>query len=177
MKTEITQENLHDLFDYKDGNLYWREDKGNIKAGDKAGSEGKRYWKIQINYKGYSLSRLVHLYHHGYLPENRLMRSDKLNGYQVENLEEASKSCIQARQEPNSRNKTGIRGVQVSKRDCIGGWVAVIIVNYKHKTLGQTRDLLEACCLRYAAEQCLGWDTLSESTAAKYVKEHIRGIK
>lgn len=46
MKAEITQEKLHDLFDYKDGNLYWREDRGNIKAGDKAGSEGKRYCKI-----------------------------------------------------------------------------------------------------------------------------------
>lgn len=105
------------------------------------------------------------------------MRSDKLNGYQVENLEEASKSCIQARQYSNSRNKTGIKGVQVSKRDCIGGWVVVIIVNYKHKTLGQTRDFLEACCLRYAAEQRLGWNTLSESPAAKYVKEHIQRVK
>lgn len=169
MKTEITQELLHDLFHYKDGNLYWREDRSiNAKAGDLAGTKNKPH-RIGINNKIYTVSRLIYLFHYGYFPENKLINLIELQGNKIENLEEASLSCIQSRRV--QKNLSKIKGIYFNKVN--KHWRAEI----KNKVIGCKKDFLEAACLRYAAEQCLGWDRLSESPAAKYAKEHIQGIK
>lgn len=156
---EITQEILHDLFDYKDGNLYWKEDRGiRIKAGDRAGTKTGRdgHNHVRICYSQYSVARLIFLYFNGYLPENRLTRTRKVKGTRIENLEEASFSCVQSKQEMRKDNKSGIKGINYSKKD--KKWRVVIGFNYKAKTIGTVNDFLEACCLRYAAEQCLDRD-------------------
>lgn len=169
MKAEITQDKLHDLFDYKDGNLYWKNPESKrVRDGDKAGTVSRGFCCIQINKKKYSATRLIYFYHHGYFPENKLICINKSRGVKIENLEESSLNCIQSRQKIQVRNHSKIKGIHFDENR--RKWR----VEIKRKFLGYIQDFLEACCLRYAAEQCLGWDTLSESSAAKYVKEHIR---
>ena len=60
----ITQEICVNLFDYKDGNLYW---KTNNKIAGYVTNQG--YKSIKINQKKYLAHRLVFLYHYGYLPQ------------------------------------------------------------------------------------------------------------
>ena len=68
---ELTQDLLKELFDYRDGELYWKVSRTNsIKVGDLAGTvDGGGYRVIRINGKTYKAHRMIYLYHHGYLPE------------------------------------------------------------------------------------------------------------
>lgn len=50
----LTKEYLHEIFDYRDGNLYWKIKKAyKIKIGQKAGSlqSDKQYFQVSINKK------------------------------------------------------------------------------------------------------------------------------
>lgn len=68
---ELTQEYVRSLFDYRDGELYWRVSNSNrVKVGDLVGSDhGDGYRIVMINRKNYRAHRLIFLYHHGYVPE------------------------------------------------------------------------------------------------------------
>ena len=89
----MTKEELHELFEYRDGNLYWKINRVTKKCiGKKAGSKCKNgYEHIQINYKYIYSHRAIFLYHHGYLPKIL----DHINGIRddnrIENLELWSK--------------------------------------------------------------------------------------
>lgn len=89
----ITQKQLHELFDYRDGHLYWKHDmcRGRIKAGERAGCQGGRYWKIKLFQKCYYAHRLVWLWHYLNVPE--LIDHKNQNGLdnRIENLRPASK--------------------------------------------------------------------------------------
>jgi len=69
----ITQELVKNLFYYKDGFLYRKTNVGKTKIGDLAGcimlKDGKKRRVIAVNKKLYYSSRLIFLFHHGYLPE------------------------------------------------------------------------------------------------------------
>jgi hypothetical protein len=67
----LTQAQVHDLFDYRDGQLYWRKSLNKrIKIGSLAGTVSSTgYIAIMINRKRYQAHRLIFLMHHGWLPE------------------------------------------------------------------------------------------------------------
>lgn len=69
--SELTQECVRSLFDYRDGELYWKVSRGNgMKIGDLAGTvRTDGYRSIQINGKLYLAHRLIFLYHYGYIPK------------------------------------------------------------------------------------------------------------
>jgi hypothetical protein len=86
----LTQDLLRELFDYRDGHLYWRMSRRGgrgIKAGDRAGSlhcEG--YVEIGINQTKYLLHRLVWIWHHGDIPE----------GFEIDHIDrDRSKSRVE----------------------------------------------------------------------------------
>jgi len=69
----ITQEFVKTLFDYKDGRLYWKiKPRSDISIGTVAGKKAKcKYgfrYVVGINRDHYHSSRLIFLWHHGYLP-------------------------------------------------------------------------------------------------------------
>lgn len=67
---ELTQGLLRELFDYKDGELYWKQSGTGRKIGVPAGTvKSDGYRSIGINGKIYLTHRLIFLYHHDYLPE------------------------------------------------------------------------------------------------------------
>ena len=72
---ELTQNLLKELFDYRDGELYWKVKKAvNTKVGDRAGGVILGGYRIiGINGKSYLTHRLIFLYHHKHLPLFRLV--------------------------------------------------------------------------------------------------------
>lgn len=92
MNTQILQE----LFDYSDGNLIWRTNKGRSKKGTVAGSEdSKGYMQLKINQKVYRLHRLIWMWHGKELPDqiDHIDRNPKNN--KIDNLRAATPSTNQ----------------------------------------------------------------------------------
>lgn len=146
---EITQNLLKELFDYKDGNLYWKVTRGNkIKIGDRAGSLTDRgYRLIGINGKSYLAHRLIFLYHHRYLPEFLDHIDGEPTNNDILNLREAT-------QQENNRNKRKERtkndkptssiykGVTWNKAN--RKWLVQIHIDRKGKYLGLFTSEIEA---------------------------------
>jgi hypothetical protein len=93
----MNKELLHELFDYCDGNLYWKQSVNTkIKVGQKAGCpKNDGYIQIRVNKKPYQAHRLIYLYHYGVLPDHPL-ELDHINrnraDNKVENLRIVTKS-------------------------------------------------------------------------------------
>ena len=115
----LTQEYLHSLFDYKDGNLYWKNvSKFHNQLNKKiAGSlHHTGYVYIKIDNKKYSAHRLIFLYHHGYLPK-MIDHIDKnsLNN-NIDNLREANRFQNQWNTSLTNKSITKIKNVYWNKQ-------------------------------------------------------------
>ena len=135
---KLTQEYLHELFDYRDGNLYWKISRNNFhaKIGDKAGGLGKNgYYRISIDSKRYYNHRLIFLYQYGYLPKYiDHIDNNPLNN-KIGNLREVTHSQNHMNRKQNSRNASSqYKGVCWDKSNKV--WIAQIQLNNIHKYLG-----------------------------------------
>jgi hypothetical protein len=145
----ITQERLHELFDYReDGTLIWKVNKGTVKIGDVAGStDDKGYYVIRIDRKGRKGHRLIFLYHHGYLTEG--LQIDHIDGNpgnnRIENLREVTHTQNLQNGKIHSNNTSGVKGVYWHK--IANKWAAAIKVNRKQIHLGYYTILEEAAAV------------------------------
>jgi hypothetical protein len=136
----ITQATLKDLFDYKDGELYWKKKICyKVVIGKSLGSkEFIGYKNCRIYGKNYRLHRLIFLYHHGYLPKEIDHIDGRKSNNKIENLREATKS-------QNMRNVKGIKSSSkcknVSWSEARKKWIVRVVVNGKLKNLGGFEDL------------------------------------
>lgn len=172
--SKITQEYLHELFNYKDGVLYWKVARQRIIVGDIAGTlrlDGYQY--IGIDGKTYKRSRLVFCMHHGYFPEllvdhiNRIKNDDKIG-----NMREISQQCNIRNCDNYKTNTSSIKGTGWNKQE--QKWLAYVTVNSKFKYLGKYKSFCDAVCARLAAEQCLNWGGCdSSSPAYQYVQKML----
>jgi hypothetical protein len=108
----MTKEELHELFEYKDNNLYWKVNCGNNQMiGKKAGSQlANKYWHIRIKKKPIYTHRAVFLFHHGYLPKT----IDHIDGNPSNNAIENLRAATQSQNNRNRReipNKYGHVGL------------------------------------------------------------------
>lgn len=139
----IGREELKMLFDYKNGELLWKVERGGSKIGDIAGSINKTgYRYICVNRKKFKAHRLIFLYHHGYLPE----MIDHLDQNRLNNRVDNLRECTRAQNAFNSKirkdNTSGIKGICWSKSN--KKWMAQITVDRKYKYLGHFEDIDEA---------------------------------
>lgn len=138
-KANITKMDLHLLFNYENGFLFWINNrKPDIKSGDRAGCISKRADgdrnQIKINGVVYKSARLIFLYHNGYLPEivdhiNRNQLDDR-----IENLRAANKS--QSVRNRNSVKNSSSKYLGVSFYKPTKKWCANIQSNRESKRLG-----------------------------------------
>lgn len=143
---EVTQELLHELFEYKNGELYWKiSPSNNVKIGDKAGClSSTGYLFVGIKNKLYRCHRLIFLMHHGHLPKY----IDHINNNPSDNRIENLRVCTIQQNQFNSKipknNSSGYKGIfwiEACKK-----WRVRIRVNGKLKSFGYF-DALELAAL------------------------------
>jgi hypothetical protein len=112
--SEITEQQVKSLFDYKDGRLVWKNNRANgkIKAGSKAGTLNSHgYGKIIINKKEYLIHRIVFFFHYGYMPKIiDHIDGNPLNN-SIENLREATDLTNQYNRKKGVNNTSGCKNV------------------------------------------------------------------
>jgi hypothetical protein len=136
MDTKKLYDYIHENFEYKEGELYYKIRTANcIQIGQKAGGiKENRYYAIRIKGKNYFTHRLIFLYHNGHLPEfiDHIDRN-KLNN-NIENLREVTKSENHMNIAKYKTNKSGFKGVSWSRG--AKKWQAQIQINCKKIRLG-----------------------------------------
>jgi len=139
VKSLLTQAKVKRLFEYRDGELYWKVDQSSkIKKGDKAGYfTGRQMGKqkfVGIKGKGYPYGRIVFLMFHGYLPERvSFIDTNPLNT-RIENLRAATMSQTICYAKKQKNNTSGYKGVYFHKNT--NKYAAQIVKKGKHHHLG-----------------------------------------
>ena len=134
----ITQQELQERFDYKDGNLIYKiKVAQRVKIGDIAGRLNSRgYIHIGINNKYYQAHRLVWVYHNADIPFG--LEIDHINGVKndnrISNLRLATRSENACNTVKRKDNTSGYKGVSFYKYS--NKWEARIIINGKQIYLG-----------------------------------------
>ena len=137
----ITQDQVKDLFEYRDGELYWKISLAHkIKINDMAGSiNNGGYKRVGVNNKDYLNHRLIFLMHYGFLPaEIDHIDGNKVNN-NIENLREATRSENNCNVRTRADNTSGVKGVCWHKRD--KKWQVRVTVNGKEKHFGIYHDI------------------------------------
>jgi len=145
--TTLTQEEVRRLFEYRDGNLFWKNrPRSDFKsdlawkqwnpkhAGKKAGCHSMLYASVAINKVHYPLHRIIFLWHHGYLPEIVDHADCNPKNNDITNLRAATKAENQRNSGMFAHNTSGIKGVIWSK--ACKKWTARVKVNGYGKHLG-----------------------------------------
>ena len=146
----ITYEEVKELFDYKDGELYWKKPLNSTMRkrkyydlGDKAGKQHSAgYVQICLNRRLYLAHRLIFLWHHGYLP--RVLDhidGNRLNN-KIENLRAATYSENQFNRKIGKNNTSGHKGISWSLQ--YQKWLARIWCHGKAIYLGKYDNLDDA---------------------------------
>ncbi len=145
-KQEITQDYLKELFDYRDGSLYWKKTRafGKVKKHQKAGTLDVKSncESINILYKMYLTHRLIYMYHHGYMPKMvDHIDGNRLNN-RIENLRAANKVQNGYNSKKYKTNTSGFKGV--SWCNTYNKWVSYCNVDGKRKNLGYSISIEDA---------------------------------
>lgn len=146
---ELTQNYLKELFDYRNGNLYWKVRKSyRIKIGDIGGYVRKDgYRHVGIDDKDYKSHRLIFLYHHGYLPKSLDHIDGNKSNNDIDNLRCATNQENAMNQKKNKSHNgkpttSKFKGVSWNKRD--KKWQVRIMVDGKTKHLGYFDSEIDA---------------------------------
>lgn len=146
---ELTQDYVRSLFNYRDGNLYWKIARTNcIKVGNLAGCiRNSDYSQIGIDGKLYKTHRLVFLYHYGYFPQFL----DHIDGNKLNNdINNLRKATNQENQRNRKKNKsynckpTSSKYKGVGWHKYIKKWRARIAINGKDEHLGYFKSEIDA---------------------------------
>jgi hypothetical protein len=135
----MTPDQVHQLFEYRDGRLHHRIASRGRKVGDAAGCiNGTGYRRIGLGGRYYTEHALVFLMFHGYVPKE----IDHINGNRADNRIENLRSVTRSQNQYNKRqqrNASGYRGVTWHKKT--GKWLVRVGLNNKNKSLGYYDDL------------------------------------
>ena len=136
----ITQEYLKQLFDYQDGQLFRKNGKSAvIKVGT------KRYERITVDGKAYSLHRMVYLWNHGYLPKIIDHIDGNRENNKIDNLREATQqqNCLNSKHRTTSKSpcKNVYLQAPTKNAEWKRNWVVSLMVNKKRKYVGSFENL------------------------------------
>jgi hypothetical protein len=109
----LTQEYLHQIFEYRDGHLYYREQTGQrSKIGERVGFLSKSgYFSTSIKKKPFLIHRLIFLMFHGYLPTQVDHINNDRTDNNINNLREADNTKNQWNVRIRNDNKSGYKNV------------------------------------------------------------------
>jgi hypothetical protein len=159
----MTKDQLHELFEYKNGQLFWKISLSRrVNIGNKAGClTNTGYLSVQINKKIYRLHKIVFAMHYGYLPKI----VDHINGIKndnrIENLREANACQNNVNIGIRKDNTSGSKNVRWHKSN--KKWRVEVRINKKRINFGAYDDLELA-------------DLVAQEARDKYHKEFARHI-
>lgn len=142
----VTSQRLRELFEYRDGSLYWKHrhgGKNNRPAGAKAGTPlgKKNHLRVCVDRRFYYVHRLVWMMHYGEPPEMiDHIDGDPLNN-RIENLRPVTTSDNMRNSKLNKRNKSGIKGVHRCSKT--GKWKGEVYANGQPYRVGPFESLEE----------------------------------
>ena len=113
VKSLLTQAKVKRLFEYRDGELYWKVDAGiggRIKKGTKIGTTSG-YKAVSINNQSYTAGRIIFLMFHGYIPERVCFIDRNPQNTRIENLRAATISQMKCGSKKRKDNNSGYKGV------------------------------------------------------------------
>ena len=136
----ITQEFLHQRFEYIDGCLFYKTRPARrIHVGDKAGCVNScGYLNVEINHKCYGIHRLIFMMFNGYLPEEIDHIDGNTLNNKIENLREANRQENCLNRKKRSNNTSGVKGVYWHKK--CNKWQVSLSVNKKLRYFGLFKD-------------------------------------
>lgn len=138
---DLTQEKALHLFEYKDGNLFWKNPThGKVEIGSQVGflnNEG--YYQVSVYGKKYRVHQIVYLMQHGYIPKEIDHINTIKTDNRIENLREVTRVQNMYNKNLSTRNTSGFKGV--SWKEKIKKWQVAINVDGKRKYIGVYEDL------------------------------------
>ena len=138
----ITQDQVKDLFDYRDGELYWKISVAHRKAkiGDKAGGvNSKGYLLTRINGVKYYNHRIIFLWHYGWVPEKIDHKDTNPSNNKIDNLRPATSFENGWNMRISKKNTSSVKGVGWDKR--VKKWHVRIRFNHKLNSFGLYHDI------------------------------------
>jgi hypothetical protein len=132
-------------FEYKDGTLFWKIDRGSNKVkGKPVGSvNGKGYLETKLDGKFIKVHRVVFEMHHGYAPEVIDHIDGNRQNNKIDNLRAATDGENKYNQKIYKSNTSGAKGVMWHEK--YKKWRTQINYNGKRKCLGSFDSFDEAC--------------------------------
>lgn len=159
----VTFSRAHELFEYRDGELYWKKSRGSAKAGNVAGlvqiqkrknHKDISYKRVGIDKKLYQVHNVIFLMEKGYIPEYPDV-VDHIDGNGLNNnicnLRHATSSQNAMNRSIRNDNSSGVVGVSWNSRE--KKFLACISINKKLKVLGYFNKKEEAIKARKSAEE------------------------
>jgi hypothetical protein len=139
----ITQERLHEMFEYRDGILYRKISLGRAKAGDRVGFvNDKGYVAVNIDKQCIVLHRIIWMMQHGEMPSLIDHIDNNKQNNRIENLRLADKFENAHNRPIHKNNTSGCKGVYWCGRT--EKWKTQIMCNRKSYHLGYYESLEEA---------------------------------
>jgi hypothetical protein len=136
-----SQEVLHDLFYYKNGNLFHKKSQSKGKVDHVVGwIEKNGYSATNIKSIRYRIHRLIYQFHYGFCPDFIDHIDGNKQNNNIENLRPATMSENNQNSKEKNTNKLGVKGVCMER----GKYKANIKINGKSKHLGYFYSLEEA---------------------------------
>ena len=131
----LDQNQLLNLFVYKDGELYWKiAPCKSVKVGQKAGYFNGKYKKIKIQEKSYFAHRLIFIMFNGYVPDFVDHIDNNPQNNAIENLREATKQQNNSNAKLRSDAKSDAKGVNWHKKQ--KKWNVRVSVSNKRINVG-----------------------------------------
>lgn len=170
-KKDLNKATLINILKYEksSGYWFWRENRGKVKKGDRAGSLKNGYIYICVDKIRYKSSRLAFLYMLDYIPKNDVRHE---NGIKSDdrwiNLIEETRSEIRKHVISSRVSKTGVSGLTEKHF-----WSVYISNNGERIFLGDFYKKDDAVMARWRAEVKYKYPhCYTKSTAYKYLKKN-----
>lgn len=143
MENPITQAYLHEVFDYQDGELFWKVDRRKTKVGAKAGrTKSNGYCEVRLDGRLQGTHRLIFIMFHGFLPRIIDHIDGNPSNNAIENLREATHAENMRNSKRPKNNTSGFKGVYFDKRNKT--WIAQCVKDNRNNYLGSFDDIHEA---------------------------------
>lgn len=133
----LSTKDLHSIFEYKDGSLYWKIHcgHGRLKPGDLAGTTHKDGYKsVRIDNVMVKQHRVIFVMFNGYLPKYIDHIDGNPSNNRIENLRDATPAQNSRNAKTPKRNSSGVKGVcwhKLKKK-----WIASCAINGILKHIG-----------------------------------------